>query len=409
MEALDKGWCLVLSGGGAKGVYHIGMWRALRELGIRVDAFIGTSIGAIIAALLAQGAYDELEEIGRTIDLGDIVSLPEDEGDARTALREFLGGVKARKGIGTEPLRRTLERVLDEAAIRRSGHELGLVTVGLPDLKPVEIFLDAMPEGRLVDYLMASSAFPGFEQPIIEGRRFLDGGLYDNIPYALARRRGWKRVIVSDISGMGRNRKPDIDGGLTVYIRRSIKQGSVFDFSPEFIQSFTKLGYLDTLRTFGRYEGVHYFVEPDPAAEADWQDEGREAGRGGTRPALPSDLSAWRCRRLARLECAALSLGVERLQVYSYAALEAAIVEQRLAVEARLTQAAVEARGSGGLRKLTAMVQAAVSEEDLGDCPYFYWRLVGEFVQGAAGQLLHGTLAGLVPELPAGADWLERR
>ena len=41
MDHLDSGYCLVLSGGGAKGVYHIGVWRALKELGIGVDAFVG--------------------------------------------------------------------------------------------------------------------------------------------------------------------------------------------------------------------------------------------------------------------------------------------------------------------------------------------------------------------------------
>ncbi|RKX97983.1 MAG: hypothetical protein DRZ90_04450, partial [Spirochaetes bacterium] len=57
-------YCLVLSGGGAKGVYHIGVWKALKELGIQVDAFIGNSIGAVISAFLAQGLDEVLEVIG---------------------------------------------------------------------------------------------------------------------------------------------------------------------------------------------------------------------------------------------------------------------------------------------------------------------------------------------------------
>ena len=54
MADLNRGYCLVLAGGGAKGVYHLGVWKALRELGIEVDAFVGTSIGAVVAGLLAQ-------------------------------------------------------------------------------------------------------------------------------------------------------------------------------------------------------------------------------------------------------------------------------------------------------------------------------------------------------------------
>ena len=45
---------LVLSGGGSRGAYEIGAWQALRELGVRLDAVYGTSIGAINAALVAQ-------------------------------------------------------------------------------------------------------------------------------------------------------------------------------------------------------------------------------------------------------------------------------------------------------------------------------------------------------------------
>ena len=77
MCPFDEPFCLVLSGGGAKGVYHIGVWRALKELGIRVDAFVGASIGAAIAALLAQGADEELEAIGASITLANVVALPE--------------------------------------------------------------------------------------------------------------------------------------------------------------------------------------------------------------------------------------------------------------------------------------------------------------------------------------------
>jgi len=51
----DKPYCLVLSGGGSKGVYHIGGRRALRDLGVSVHAYVGNSIGSIIAAFLAQG------------------------------------------------------------------------------------------------------------------------------------------------------------------------------------------------------------------------------------------------------------------------------------------------------------------------------------------------------------------
>lgn len=403
MENLDRGWCLVLSGGGAKGVYHIGVWKALRELDIQVDAFMGTSIGAIIAALLAQGAYAELEEFGRTINLGSVVALPAGEKDGLAAFRSFMASLKENRGVDTAPLRRILAASIDEAAIRASGRDLGVVTVNLSDLKPTEIFLEDMAPGQLVDYLMASSAFPGFEQPIIEGKRFLDGGLVDNIPYELARKRGWKRVIVSDISGLGRNRKPDFDGGITVYIRRSIRQGSVFDFSPEFIGSFTRLGYLDTLRAFGRYDGHFYFVEPSPSGEA------ALAAAGGVPDAalLPADLRCHRLPQLAGLECAAMILSVDRIRPYTYAELERAVHEQRRVAGDKLARYIAELQADGrAVRKLVSLLRAAVAEEVFDECPWWYWRLSGEFLPGTAGAVLRASLEALLPELPAGLAWL---
>lgn len=50
---------LVLAGGGCKGVYQIGVWRALREMGVSITAVVGTSVGAMNGALVALDRYDE--------------------------------------------------------------------------------------------------------------------------------------------------------------------------------------------------------------------------------------------------------------------------------------------------------------------------------------------------------------
>jgi len=55
---------LVLSGGGARGAYQIGVWKALRELNIDIVAVYGTSVGAINGALIAYGDYDFAEKAG---------------------------------------------------------------------------------------------------------------------------------------------------------------------------------------------------------------------------------------------------------------------------------------------------------------------------------------------------------
>ena len=169
-------YCLVLSGGGARGMYHIGVWRALRELNVPVNAFIGNSIGAIISAFHAQGLHEELEAIGDTIGIETIIKVPEglvkDGGfhidrSRLSAFREFSKSVMGRRGIDTSPMRDLIYRTLDEDKIRNSGVDLGVVTFNLTDLKPREVFIERMEPGKLKVYVLASAAFPGFDRPVI--------------------------------------------------------------------------------------------------------------------------------------------------------------------------------------------------------------------------------------------------
>ena len=70
---------LVLSGGGSRGAYEIGAWQALAELGVRLHAVYGTSIGAINAALVAQGDLDLAKELWAHITVRQIVATDEED------------------------------------------------------------------------------------------------------------------------------------------------------------------------------------------------------------------------------------------------------------------------------------------------------------------------------------------
>ncbi|MEN6364667.1 MAG: patatin-like phospholipase family protein [Rectinema sp.] len=406
MELERENYCLVLGGGGAKGVYHIGVWRALRELGIQVDAFIGASIGAIIAGFLAQGSDEALEEIGRTITVENILALPEEltrngevklDRDSLAGAREFFSSLLGKRGLDTDPMRRLLSGRIDEKTIRNSGKDLGVVAVNLSDLVAREVFVEDMEPGTIIDYLMASATFPGFERTEIEGKKYLDGGIYDNVPYAMARKRGYRHIIVSDISGMGRAKKPQIDGTVTIYIKNSIDMGSVLDFNREFLDSFLFLGYLDTMRTFGRFIGYSYFVEPDSAAEKAFIPHPSVAASE-----FPDYMRHDRRKLLLSLECAASALGVERIRAYSYESLAAAIEFRKMAVESKIAE--TEARS--GLRTLAPALREAVTKRRFDECPYYYYRLIGDAFQKTPGSLLRKALVGFYPELPAAAAWI---
>lgn len=388
---MKNGYCLVLSGGGAKGVYHLGVWKALKELGIGVDAFIGTSIGAVVAGLLAQPDAGPLDGLGESIRVDSIVALPEgfmEEGRIRIGkeslaeAQSLFRSIIQNKGLDTSPLRNLLEAHIDEEAIRSSGKDLGIVTINLSDLKPREMFIEEMEEGTVIDYLMASAAFPGFRQPDIKGKKYLDGGIFDNIPYAMARRRGYRRIIISDISGLGRNRKPDIEGSITIYIKNSVNMGGVLDFDRSFMKDFERLGYFDTLRVFGRLEGRLYFIEPDKKSG----DTRRKAGEDG----------------LEALESAASIVEVPRIERYNRERLTAAIVECRSAEENKIAD--ILEGGSDRKAAIASMIRESIASGIFRGSPYYYHRLVEELMPKPAAKVLVKALAGLFSDLPAGME-----
>ena len=384
----------MLSGGGAKGVYHLGVWKALEELGMEVDAFIGTSIGAVVAGLLAQPGIGSLDGLGESIRVDSVVALPEgfvEEGkfsigkESLSDAQDFFRSILHNKGLDTSPLRSLLESLIDEKAIRCSGKDLGIVTINLTDFKPREMFIEDMEEGTVIDYLMASAALPGFKQPAIKGKKYMDGGIFDNIPYAMARRRGYRRIIVSDISGLGRNRRPEVEGSITVYIKNSINMGGVLDFDRGFMKDFERLGYLDTLRVFGWLEGCTYFIEPK--------------GESGTRKLREGN------RRLKPLESAASIVEVPRIARYSREELAAAIAEKRGEDDSKIADILGSEPDVKGA--VVAMIREAINSGIFKGSPYYYHRLIETFMPKSAGKVLIKALAGLFPDLPAGLEYMK--
>ncbi|MEN6500056.1 MAG: patatin-like phospholipase family protein [Rectinema sp.] len=403
-------YCLVLGGGGAKGIYHIGVWRALQEMGIPVGAFLGTSIGAVIAAFLAQGSGKSLERLGQEIRVDHVINLPAEfkkDGElsfglhALPGIPDLFASIISNRGLDTEPFRRLIGNNLDEDALRKSGKDFGVVTLDVTNMKPREVFLEDMENGKVVDYIMASSAFPGFKNPKIDGATFIDGGIYDNIPYAMARKRGYRRIIVSDLSGLGRTRKPQIDGCITIYIKNSIDMGWTFNMNRDFLNAFMLLGYLDTMRTFGRLVGYSYFLKPDKESENAYTPS----------PSIPFDKKPQYMRYdkrnlLVALECAASILNIERVHAYSYGELEAAILKSVDATEDKIARVVDTSRE--GIIALTKGLRETILGGVFTECPYYYYRLVRALFQpsSSSSRILKKALEKLNPELPIGAAWI---
>jgi len=390
------GWCLVLSGGGAKGVYHVGAWKALVELRIPVQAFVGNSIGAIVAGFLACGKQKELEEVAAGIHLGTLLDLPEGPGAALEIGKSFV----ARGGLDTAPLRRLLEEHIDEGRLRAGEVDLGVVTINITDLQPREVFLEEMEPGTVVDYLMASSAFPGFAPTTIEGKKHIDGGLWDNLPYEMARSRGWKRIILLDVSGLGLNRRPDFEGAQTVSIKSSISLGGAFDFDPNFLSRFGALGYLDTLRAFGRLGGRYAFIRPDLVLEERFDHHRAASDKGWDPKAVPKVFRHDPRHLMVLLDCAAAVLELDRFRAWTYVEVAAAISEKAAAEDGAVTTAL-------GGKGAVALVRAAIEAGTLTESPYRATRLVEACFRGRTRTMLNRMLVTRTPELPGALVYFE--
>ena len=259
---------LVLAGGGARGSYQVGVWRALTELGWRPQIITCTSVGSLNGAMFALDLYETARDMWLTIRSQDVMELPEEHADL-SELHAFLRDAVRAGGMDVTPLEEIVERVLDEDKLRASPIRFGLVTVEQKGLKARELPLEEIPQGKVKDYLLASAAcFPALRARQIDGVKFLDGGYSDNMPTGLAKTMGADELVCVDLEGVGITR-PNRTGLPTTLIKSYWELGDILHFDPDTARRNIELGYYDTLRAFGRLRGCAYAVASDPESSAD--------------------------------------------------------------------------------------------------------------------------------------------
>lgn len=264
-----KEYSLVLAGGGAKGSYQLGAWKAMRELNISFSAVAGVSIGSINGALVASGCFDSALELWKEASVDKGINITEELRDPENlfSFKNFpalLKEIIRNGGIDASPTKELIGRFIDEKKVRESKTRFGMVTFQLSEFTPLEMFVEDIPAGQLLDYLLASSKVPGVSKIGPEGERYLDGGVYDNAPVGMLHKNGYNRMVVVDISSMkGFGHKSDMTCMEFVYIRPyDIEDlGAAFDFSEEMLQKRMNMGYLDTRKAFGYLCGRQFYFE----------------------------------------------------------------------------------------------------------------------------------------------------
>lgn len=179
---------IVLSGGGALGFAHIGVLQALEDHGIRPQIISGTSMGALIGAMYANGmSPQDIFEMVKVERLDKISSF----------LDVSLRNPRTRLGVSSQDdLYDILIKYLPHNSFDMLQKPYYLCTSNLT-IGQVEIIHEG---DRLVKYLQGSSCIPGFFAPtVIDSMYYVDGGVYNNLP-AQPIRKQCKVLIASDVN-----------------------------------------------------------------------------------------------------------------------------------------------------------------------------------------------------------------
>jgi len=264
---------LVLSGGGAKGIAHIGVLEALDRIGYRPDLIVGTSIGAIVGGLYASGySARQIDSLTRALPLADIVRpfrvTAPDAWDDRLPLVFMIrgrNGFEFQTGVVDEsrPNARLNAALLRGNLTARGDFDrlpipFRAIATDLRTRQPVVIR-----DGDLARAVRASSAVPLVFPPVVrDGAVLVDGGLSANIPIAQARAAGADRVIVVDVTArLSSDLDPESPFGLAeqligflfnqeeaslgpddIYVRPAVQGYRSLDFSPETIDEILTHG-----------------------------------------------------------------------------------------------------------------------------------------------------------------------
>jgi NTE family protein len=256
---------LVFGGGGGKGAYQIGVWKALLELGFdkSVRAVSGTSVGALNAALFLQGDYRKAEKTWLTISPEKILSLKS------ASIVESLQQVgvnmidskmyryaQSIQGYGMFS-RHGLLKLIDESinlnTIAGSKIPFYVTCCQLGSHKPKYFLMNGQSSERMKSLILATSAIPGiFQKEEIDGKYYIDGGIPligDNLPIRPIYQDGFDIIIVVPLNRSDVIDKSQFPKARIIEILPREHQGGLLDGTLQFTAAGAKRrieqGYLD--------------------------------------------------------------------------------------------------------------------------------------------------------------------
>jgi NTE family protein len=258
---------LCLSGGGARGAYQIGVAKRLEELGVlaQVQAFAGTSIGAVNAAMLATQPVDKTYQLWKAISPDEIKST---ENIFKRLMQEKIHILD--KGLySIEALRNLLWEEIDYQEILKKEvyvtlSEAGMVDESLfglfksgyrhyvkNDTQAVYSLLKNHTKEDIVNLILASCSIPIiFPSVKIKNKQYYDGGVYDNTPVYPLIESGCDTIIVIHLQLLDFIDKSKYPGINIIEIKHRGILGGMLNFDPAHSEICYNLGYQDACNFF---------------------------------------------------------------------------------------------------------------------------------------------------------------
>jgi len=272
----DRPFTLVLSGGGLKGLAHIGVLRALEERGLTPSLVVGSSIGSLIGAAWAAGAStQQMEARALRLRRRDVFQVAHTD----VALRRLMAPALYR----AEPLQALIAGLVGTITFHDLKRRLLVNTADLHSGMQVMWGLPGLLDARVADAVTASCALPGIFPPReIGGRAYVDGAVVENLPVRLAASLGAGPIVAVNLAATSVRREAhETQGFAATYIRglEIVMQTQIesqlrdwkgpplvlvqprvehismfaFDHTPELIEA----GYRAATQTLDQLDGLH--------------------------------------------------------------------------------------------------------------------------------------------------------
>ena len=268
----SKTYAIALEGGGARGAYQIGAWRALNEVGIKYNAVAGASVGALNGAMMAMRDLALAEKLwldmrfSRVMDVDDRAMSDLFRGKLLSVDWKNLGaGIKKalnEGGVDVTPLRNLIGEYVDPEKIAASGVDFYISTYSVTGHEGLDLNAADLAPDVLCDMLLASAYFPVFKHEMLGGKKYTDGGAFNVFPLSPLFEAGYRDIIAIRLYGLGVEKRVKIPNDAIIHTIAPIKSlGNMLDFDTDSCRNNFKLGYFDAKRTLYGLYGTKYYID----------------------------------------------------------------------------------------------------------------------------------------------------